>query len=130
MPPVGNCRGFRHDVTDRNSLPQLIAIACSHMIEDHSRLAGSDSGNSLIAASSLNGLTLALGMEPAAPGHDLLLGCDIGGVTVVRLIAEGGMGRVYEGKQEKPSSDPSPVSVPALMRELGNSPRGVSEGGA
>jgi hypothetical protein len=26
--------------------------------------------------------------------------------------------------------DPSPVSVPALMRELGNSPRGVSEGGA
>jgi hypothetical protein len=27
-------------------------------------------------------------------------------------------------------TDPSPVSVPALMRELGNSPRGVSEGGA
>ncbi len=26
--------------------------------------------------------------------------------------------------------DPSPVSAPALMRELGNSPRGVSEGGA
>ena len=28
------------------------------------------------------------------------------------------------------AGDPSPVSVPALMRELGNSPRGVSEGGA
>jgi hypothetical protein len=27
-------------------------------------------------------------------------------------------------------SDPSPVFVPVLMRELGNSPRGVSEGGA
>ena len=26
--------------------------------------------------------------------------------------------------------DPSPVFVPVLMRELGNSPRGVSEGGA
>jgi hypothetical protein len=26
--------------------------------------------------------------------------------------------------------DPLPVSVPVLMRELGNSPRGVSEGGA
>jgi hypothetical protein len=26
--------------------------------------------------------------------------------------------------------DPFPVSVPVFMRELGNSPRGVSEGGA
>jgi hypothetical protein len=31
---------------------------------------------------------------------------------------------------EKFSPDHSPVSVPAVMRELGNSPRGVSEGGA
>jgi WD40 repeat protein/tRNA A-37 threonylcarbamoyl transferase component Bud32 len=53
-------------------------------------------------SSSLKGLTMALGIEPAKPGHDSLLGCDIGGVTIVRLIAEGGMGRVYEGKQEKP----------------------------
>ena len=28
------------------------------------------------------------------------------------------------------ATDPFPVSVPVLMRELGNSPRGVSEGGA
>lgn len=27
-------------------------------------------------------------------------------------------------------TDPCPVFVPVLMRELGNSPRGVSEGGA
>jgi hypothetical protein len=27
-------------------------------------------------------------------------------------------------------ADPFPVSVPVFMRELGNSPRGVSEGGA
>lgn len=53
--------------------------------------------------SSLKGLTMALGIEPAKPGHDPLLGCDIGGVRIVRLIAEGGMGRVYEGKQEKPN---------------------------
>jgi predicted metalloprotease/WD40 repeat protein/tRNA A-37 threonylcarbamoyl transferase component Bud32 len=53
--------------------------------------------------SSLKGLTMALGIEPAQPGQDSLLGCDIGGVTMVRLIAEGGMGRVYEGKQEKPN---------------------------
>jgi tetratricopeptide (TPR) repeat protein len=52
--------------------------------------------------SSLKGLTVALGFEPAEPGHDPLLGCDIGGVTITRLIAEGGMGRVYEATQEKP----------------------------
>jgi len=52
---------------------------------------------------SLKGLTAAVGIEPAKPGEDSLLGCDIGGVTIVRLIAEGGMGRVYEGKQERPN---------------------------
>ena len=30
----------------------------------------------------------------------------------------------------RPGFDPLPVFVPVLMRELGNSPRGVSEGGA
>jgi hypothetical protein len=33
-------------------------------------------------------------------------------------------------KTNFPQLDPLPVSVPALMRESGNSPRGVSEGGA
>jgi len=34
--------------------------------------------------------------DPLPPGSDL------GGVTIVRLIAEGGMGRVYEGRQSEP----------------------------
>jgi hypothetical protein len=34
---------------------------------------------------------------------DPLVGRDIGGVRIVGMIAEGGMGRVYEGRQEKPS---------------------------
>ena len=34
---------------------------------------------------------------------DPLLGRDLGGVTLVRVIAEGGMGRVYEGRQRQPS---------------------------
>ena len=52
--------------------------------------------------SSLKGLTNAVGIEPAEPGQDPFLGRDIGGVTIVTLIAEGGMGRVYEGLQETP----------------------------
>jgi len=34
---------------------------------------------------------------------DPLLGLDLGGVKIVRLIGEGGMGRVYEAQQAKPS---------------------------
>jgi hypothetical protein len=34
---------------------------------------------------------------------DPLLGMDLGGVKIVKLIGEGGMGRVYEAQQDKPS---------------------------
>lgn len=50
----------------------------------------------------LGGLTESLGLAPAAPDHDPLVGRDVGGVVLMRLIAEGGMGRVYEGLQAKP----------------------------
>ena len=53
----------------------------------------------------LRGLTEAIGLDPAGvaiPCHDPLLGQHIGGATIVRLIAEGGMGRVYEGLQHQP----------------------------
>ena len=33
---------------------------------------------------------------------DLAAGSDLGGVAIVRLLAEGGMGRVYEGRQQSP----------------------------
>lgn len=63
------------------------------------------------APSSLKGLTNAVGIEPADPDHDPIIGRDIGGVTIVRLIAEGGMGRVYEGLQESPRR---PVAVKVI----------------
>ena len=42
------------------------------------------------------------GREPWG-GDELPVGTDLGGVTIVRLLAEGGMGRVYEGRQDAPS---------------------------
>jgi len=46
---------------------------------------------------------------------DLAAGSDLGGVTIVRLLAEGGMGRVYEGRQLSPAR---PVAVKVLRDGL------------
>jgi len=62
--------------------------------------------------SDLSGLTEAIGgLEPAVPDRDPLIGSVIGEVTIIRLIAEGGMGRVYEGLQAKPRR---PVAVKVM----------------
>lgn len=53
-------------------------------------------------SSTLGGLTESLGLDPSTPDHDPLIGRDMDGVVLMRLIAEGGMGRVYEGLQAKP----------------------------
>lgn len=44
-----------------------------------------------------------VGSGPAWAGGELPAGTNLGGVTIVRLLAEGGMGRVYEGRQDAPS---------------------------
>ena len=55
---------------------------------------------------------------------DLAVGADLGGVTIVRLLAEGGMGRVYEGRQQAPSRAVAVkvlrngLASPALMRQF------------
>lgn len=54
------------------------------------------------ANETLGGLTESLRLDPCTPEHDPLVGRDVGGVVLMRLIAEGGMGRVYEGLQAKP----------------------------
>jgi len=42
---------------------------------------------------------------------DTLVGTVVGGISIVRMIAEGGMGRVYEGRQQKPRR---PVAVKVM----------------
>jgi len=46
-----------------------------------------------------------------AGDRDHLIGADLGGITIVRLIGQGGMGRVYEAHQVKPSR---PVAVKVI----------------
>ena len=48
---------------------------------------------------------------PHGPRPDPLIGAMLNGVTIVRLVAEGGMGRVYEGWQEHPGR---PVAVKVM----------------
>jgi dual-specificity kinase len=53
-------------------------------------------------ASALSDASDDFGMRPAPPAEDRLLGEELGDVTILRIIADGGMGRVYEGLQHKP----------------------------
>lgn len=63
------------------------------------------------SSTGLEGLTAAAGLPRQTPERDPLPGMMVGGVRIVRLLAEGGMGRVYEGVQEQPSR---PVAVKVL----------------
>jgi len=81
------------------------------MADEQSTTPSSVPGDSSVEPSSLKGLTMAVGIELADPSQDPLLGRELGGVTIVRRIAEGGMGRVYEGLQENPRR---PVAVKVI----------------
>ena len=63
------------------------------------------------SSTGLGGLTAAAGLPQPSPERDPLPGMVLGGVRIVRLLAEGGMGRVYEGFQEQPAR---PVAVKVL----------------
>ncbi len=54
-------------------------------------------------AASQRSTDFGLGPDVAEPGPDPLLGIDIGGVRIDRLVGEGGMGRVYAATQTHPA---------------------------
>jgi WD40 repeat protein/tRNA A-37 threonylcarbamoyl transferase component Bud32 len=62
-------------------------------------------------------LSEIFGLDPQRQqdGVDPLQGAEIGGVRIVRFVAEGGMGRVYEGLQERPNR---PVAVKVMRPGL------------
>jgi len=96
----------RQKVPDR---PPADSRAVSPQPPDTRSRAGDES------AAELDGLTTAAGLPRQPPERDPLLGSVVGGVRIVRLLAEGGMGRVYEGAQEQPAR---PVAVKVLRPAL------------
>lgn len=72
----------------------------------------------------LTGLSSIAGLASGESHPQPLIGSEIGGIQIVRLIAEGGMGRVYEGAQEKPRRTVAVkvmrpgITSPATMRRF------------
>jgi serine/threonine protein kinase len=62
-----------------------------------------DDGRAVPFPGADNDFGLAPRPKVKAQRVDPLLGLDLGGVKIVRLIGEGGMGRVYEAQQDRPS---------------------------
>lgn len=74
--------------------------------------AGESPGDSIEASLPLSGGLTDFILPPAPdPGADLQPGARLGDVTILRLVGEGGMGRVYEGLQGMPRR---PVAVKVI----------------
>jgi eukaryotic-like serine/threonine-protein kinase len=74
--------------------------------------------------SALSNVSDDFAMRPAPAAEDRLLGAELGDVTILRIIADGGMGRVYEGLQHKPRRTVavkvirSGIITPALVKRF------------
>lgn len=78
----------------------------AHAAPQHAPQAAAEVSDSPVANLDMPGVTDTFGLTPKPRSKarlvDPLLGVDLGGVKIVRLIGEGGMGRVYEAVQAKP----------------------------
>ena len=70
--------------------------------ENHSSSSNSQGSEGISGQLDDFGLTPRPGIKSKARLVDPLLGSDLGGVKIIKLIGEGGMGRVYEAKQDRP----------------------------
>ena len=70
--------------------------------ENHSSSSNSRGSEGISGQLDDFGLTPRSGIKSKTRLVDPLLGSDLGGVKIIRLIGEGGMGRVYEAKQDRP----------------------------
>jgi len=81
--------------------------------------AGASPGADQAAGRKFPGATDNFGLQPKprvkVAQVDPLLGIDLGGVKIVRLLGEGGMGRVYEARQESP---PRTVAVKVIRQGI------------
>ena len=120
MATAGSRRTLRIIVSPRNAgraLSERGSIAAGSLAELHERNMTRDEQNfdrspqhevpgQPAELADLTGATDTFGLTPQprlkAKRVDPLLGTDLGGVKIVRLIGEGGMGRVYEALQDRP----------------------------
>jgi hypothetical protein len=70
--------------------------------ENHSSSSNSRGSEGISGQLDDFGLTPRPGIKSKTRLVDPLLGSDLGGVKIIKLIGEGGMGRVYEAKQDRP----------------------------
>jgi len=92
--------------------PKSVAVqAGSHPADPAAGSAGDSSMLPPSTGGRFEGVSEILGIQPLIESRDPLVGRTIGDVTLVAVIAEGGMGRVYEGRQRTPDR---PVAVKIL----------------
>jgi len=99
-------------IADETERQRFIATSCAGdpalraRVEERIRQATEQTADRSPSGQNVPGVPPGVGSDgggmPESRFRDPLVGLSIGGVRIVRMISEGGMGRVYEGRQENP----------------------------